>query len=236
MSGRGAWPVNGTGGTRDFDKTAPGPYYTNGVKIELGPGDPDPNRRAVYAAVKQIQRALNRRKYPIIADGWFGPETEAAVVAFQREKLLAPDWGGVGPETARALLISDVRRWAGSFSPKWAVTGLIYQESLWDPGAVGFVDPNDLGLAQINGPSHPNLSERERLDPHVATDFIVEYLTNALDALGNIDDAIASFNLGLGGARVWVRAGRPNPWRPTTGSAPRDVLGYIENVKKAPRF
>ena len=53
--------------------------------------------------VKDIQRALKDRGFdPGVVDGFFGPKTEAAVVAFQLAKGLMVD-GEVGPITAGAL-------------------------------------------------------------------------------------------------------------------------------------
>jgi len=66
-----------------------------GTKLKLGEGDP--------AIVEQLQQALASAGYdPGTADGTFGPQTEAAVVAFQQANGLTAD-GTVGPLTASAL-------------------------------------------------------------------------------------------------------------------------------------
>jgi peptidoglycan hydrolase-like protein with peptidoglycan-binding domain len=55
------------------------------------------------AVVRELQQALSAAGYnPGTADGTFGEQTEAAVVAFQTANGLAVD-GRVGPETAAAL-------------------------------------------------------------------------------------------------------------------------------------
>ena len=55
------------------------------------------------ALVLELQRALTAAGYdPGAADGTFGEQTEAAVIAFQQANGLSVD-GRVGPETAAAL-------------------------------------------------------------------------------------------------------------------------------------
>jgi peptidoglycan hydrolase-like protein with peptidoglycan-binding domain len=55
------------------------------------------------AVVRELQRALTAAGYdPGPADGTYGEQTEAAVVAFQQANGLSVD-GRVGPETAAAL-------------------------------------------------------------------------------------------------------------------------------------
>lgn len=240
MSGRGAWPASGLGGTKKYkDGTKSGPYYYLGTGQKVA-YEVDKNGFAVWRAVVAYQRALNRRlNGDIPEDGVFGPITSEAVLRFQtanREQTGDP-WGGIGPETSRALLYPDlqayVRRHEDERVTENMVSGTIAQESLWDAGAVGFLDDTDLGLAQINGPSHPTLSPVERLYPVVAFDFVCNYYTNALNALdGNVRDSVAAYNLGIGGARQWIAAGRPDLWSPTPGGRVREVKKYIDTILK----
>ncbi len=66
-----------------------------GTKLQRGEGD--------AALIRELQQALSAAGYePGPADGTFGQQTEAAVVAFQEANGLAVD-GRVGPETAAAL-------------------------------------------------------------------------------------------------------------------------------------
>lgn len=58
--------------------------------------------------VKTLQYLLQARGHSVAVDGIFGPETDAAVRAFQREKGLGVD-GIVGPITWRALTIQVER-------------------------------------------------------------------------------------------------------------------------------
>ena len=67
-----------------------------GTKLQLG-GEND------AGLVRALQLALTKAGYdPGPGDGTFGPQTEAAVVAFQQDNGLSVD-GRVGPETAAAL-------------------------------------------------------------------------------------------------------------------------------------
>ena len=53
--------------------------------------------------VRSLQQLLRARNHPVTVDGIFGPNTEAAVEAFQQSKNLSAD-GIVGPSTWRALV------------------------------------------------------------------------------------------------------------------------------------
>lgn len=236
MTGRGAWPVAGTGGTKKFkDASKPGPYYFEGSGEGIA-ANRDDNERAVHLAVKAYQRALRRRLgIDLNATGVYGPKTVEAVKAFQEQHDNLTVWGGIGPDTSKALLHPDIAGVVlGADNNQITVdivSGTIQTESMWDAGAVGFQDSHDLGLAQINGPAHPNLSVPERFQPLVAYEFIVDYYENALDQLNNnIRDAIASYNLGIGGARRWISQGRPEWYTPAGASRPRNVAAYIDKI------
>src|SRR5688572_31428707 len=54
--------------------------------------------------VRPLQQLLRARNHPVAVDGIFGPNTEAAVKAFQQSKGLAAD-GVVGPLTWPKLVV-----------------------------------------------------------------------------------------------------------------------------------
>ncbi len=84
--------------TQPTDTTPPPAAFTlpEGVKLQRE-GENDP------ALVSQLQEALVEAGFDAgPADGTFGEQTEAAVVAFQQANGLSVD-GRVGPETAAAL-------------------------------------------------------------------------------------------------------------------------------------
>jgi len=248
LSGRGAWNSRGVGGTLNIKGDGPGLYYrtpaTGTDYIGKTVDTTDVNERAVKGAVKAYQAALNRRLgINLTLDGVLGPVTSKAISDYQAKAGEHVD-GVIGPKTSKSLLLPDLQKvvrnyrtaYPGHDEITWIIIcGIITNESAWDAGAVGAVDDEDLGLAQINGPSHTQYTEAQRLDPMVAFPFVFNYLRESLDyvSIVTIDDAIASYNLGVGGATNWIKAGRPDIWKPTPTSAPRDVRGYIDRIKTA---
>jgi hypothetical protein len=242
MTGRGSWNTQGVGGTKQYkDATKPGPYFFTGTGYVAAGETRDANSYAVFMGVKAFQRALNREGVGCLVDGLYGPATTKAMTTFQEKWTATGDpkasvWGGVGPDTSERLLrpwlITTLTQMAhNALITATIVSGVVHQESQWDPGAVGAADDRDVGLAQINADAHDDLDTDERLTPEVAFQFIVSYLNESLSLLGNnLRDAIASYNLGVGGTRSWIRAGRPDLWTPAGASKPRDVKLYIDTV------
>ncbi len=66
------------------------------------------NRGDRVFPVRPLQRLLCARNHPVSVDGIFGPNTEAAVKAFQSSKGLAAD-GVVGPATWSKLILQVQR-------------------------------------------------------------------------------------------------------------------------------
>jgi peptidoglycan hydrolase-like protein with peptidoglycan-binding domain len=244
MSGRGAWSGSGRGGTlrRLADEsTPPGPYYllaTGGVpRVGSAARDtmraghtPSLDTLAVMYGVKAIQRLLNATgDWALAIDGVFGRGTDNAVRVYQNNQRLTKD-GSVGPHTMKVLLLPHIRKLGGVL---WTtVYGLLKNEGAFDPGAVGTIDEHDLGLAQINGPAHPEMSMAQRFDPFVAIQFNVDYIHHAQAELGNLRDAILAYNLGIGGVRTWISKGRPRYYSPDGGPV-RDTTAYVDHVLNA---
>lgn len=242
MAGRGAWNNAGVGGTKKFkDAKSPGPYYFDRVGYDQGTRDN--NELAVWNAVKVYQKALNKAQgSKLLVDGLYGTSTTRVMTEYQ-QKMVVKDptvvvWGGIGPETSKMLLYPILSETFTKYNTNSRLTaiivsGIINQESNWDAGAVGYVDDNDVGLAQINSKAHPEFTFEQRLQPEVCFKFVIDYMDDSLKLLdNNIRDSIASYNLGVGGARKWIQAGRPAIWKPTPTSAPRNVKAYIDTILK----
>ena len=246
------WSVSGRGGTLEYGpdgSTRPGPYYMLAVGDDplVGSGtwkSPELNERAVHGAVLAYQRALNRELgglpsfEGVVVDGLFGEQTAKAVTRWQRRQPADRNitvWGGIGQQTSKYLLMPTLETTVSSQFAN-VVCGIVTQESQWDAGCVGYTDPGDLGLGQISeiAREHDNLTERNCFQPITAFSYVEKLIRRAMDALDdNLRDAIAAYNLGIAGAQTWIRAGRPDIWKPSAGATPRDVRGRIDTILSA---
>lgn len=244
--GRGAWPNDGRGGTLNAKGTGPGKFYTLSqdplkqvglAKIcrELKSQPIPRDENATFHAVLAIQALLIEDfSANLKGDGVFGPETFEAVKSAQRWLAITVD-GVVGIETMKWLLWPHIHRIAKIHEIPWNVIyGFIQNEGNWDPGAVGYIDSNDVGLAQINLPSHPSVTESQAFCPSFSMFFIAGYIQNAMAELNNnVIDAVVSYNLGIGGTRQWIRAGRPTAWTPVGSDLERKPFEYAERILNA---
>lgn len=239
--GRGAFPNNGIGGTLNGAGTAPGPYYRAPVnpKVKM-PGSTGAlavkinapcsiNDYAVYWAVKSIQKVVGAD-----VDGRFGDMTGGSVKNYQRKNNLDPD-GVVGPLTSKSLFKPLARAAAATEDIHHAdvlfplTMGTLAAESKCDAGAVGWSDPYDIGIGQISGPAHPDVSVDTKLNAATAIPWMVHFIDRNLKVMYyDLDAAIVAYNLGVSGANAWLAAGRPDTW----GSGALNIRFYIDMVKK----
>lgn len=240
-NGRGAWSRSGIGGTlrRKSGEMVPGPFYAAAegdqriqihVYRALKAGvTPEINDLAVFLGAKAVQKLLGFDEKG--QDGIIGPNTDEKIREKQRELKVATD-GLVGRKTMQAMVMPLVHEAEKKHGVRWQILcGKLANEGAWDPGAVGYHDVSDLGLSQINIRAHPKVSPNEAYDPHFAVDFGARYMAQNLATFdGNERDAIAAYNLGAGGCRQWIAAGRPDEWRPPWATVPRNVKVYIDRI------
>lgn len=250
--GRGAWPKLGTGGTLSADGKSYGRYYRKKYYVKgydsqvLMPGRVAYNAiafdqsvsidyYAVYKAVQGFQRWMGA---PVT--GLFDAATKEAVLDWQSDNGLVTD-ATFGPATARKLfepiILSEAKKLDANHPILGAVTvGHCNWESGWDPGAVGGASPQDLGLFQINGPSHPDMSVDMRLTPLPSIKWAVKFVQGNLAEFDyDTDSGIAAYNLGKQGTRDWIADGRPDLWTHDNADGVEvttDVRRYINEIKK----
>jgi len=238
--GRGSFATNAQlGGTLSANGLTAGPYYRAPAGNMAMPGivaanavrngsTCSINEYAVYAAVKALQP-----HFGATPDGILGPRSDAAIKTWQKARGLAAD-GVIGPKSTRfifepvAIEAATALNSGHTDAVRRIVVGTISVESSFDPGAVGVTTPQDLGLAQINGPAHPAMSVDVRLDPVAAIKWMAGFVLGNLEEFGwNQDAAILAYNLGRTGARYWLEAGQPQWFRGT------DTAAYIQKIKLA---
>ncbi len=214
-TGRGAWttigmPPNGTG------------YYKLLDPVRIG-SEPtkDASFYAVNRGVRVIQMRLNGLGwYPrLTVDGVFGERTDVAI-KFVQGVLGLPVDGRVGPRTMLALLWPVVRDYDSPIYHK-TVGGLCQNESGWDPGAVGYLTPDDHGLMQINAVANPTITIDAAFHHRVAFQYANKRITEAMATYNNLDIAIASYNSPAWAAQ-WARENSP----PNA-----QIQAYVERIK-----
>jgi hypothetical protein len=221
--GRGCWTT--IGGTT--------PYYQVGVG-EAEPQATDPEyiaEAAVGMGVQAIQRILNTINVARMkVDGVFGTVTEAAVKTFQAQQMLstADVDGVVGPQTAQLLvkvLIGPLE--IQYLIPNHYLFGVCEQESMFDPGAVGYTTPSDKGLMQFNT-NASGYDFAQEFNPLFATEHAAIRMASAARTFEGRglalqeDCMIAQHNSPLW-AQQWFATGEP----PNT-----IIKNYVANVKK----
>lgn len=244
--GRGAWSSKGVGGTlKPLKKVVvPGPYYMLhpnplgqvGAKAWLFNliGQPvELNELATYHGVIAIQVLVNQLGFQCPISGVFTVETDQAVKGAQAKLGLKAD-GVVGQTTMKALInpvAAKIAKALMDIDPK-PLYGILQNEGAYDPGAVGYFDANDLGLAQINILSHPNVTISNAFCPSFAIKFIADKIAYGVNEFHDIELAVASYNLGITGTKEWVRLGMPNEWVPSWATKPRNTREYINRILK----
>lgn len=200
-------------------------YYRKGEKRDIG----EPRAYAILAFKKELEfRGFGDNL--TMDTPYFGDAMKNRVIDFQKSLNMTAD-GVIGPVTSRRLF--KKRIWDQSHKKNFPALMLCKQlnlESGFDPAAVGYVDPRDRGLAQINSFWHPSVSDEKAFSPEFSIPWAADYLAANLKEIKDIDAALAAHNVGRFYAKQWLNAGKPDEGIFTiTG---RDIAIVITNYIK----
>lgn len=197
------------------------------------PGSTGPAVRDLQTKLNASRSRLGLPQLPVT--GTFGPQTERAVVTFQKLWGLAPD-AVVGPATWRRLFgePNPAMRTPprGSVEERIAVThrdailaaarhhgvppvilaAIVDQESKGRADAVSHV--GDHGLMQINRRAHPSFfASNNWQDPYANSRYGTGVFETNLRAFEgeseSVEKAVAAYNAGVAGVRRGLAAGLP---------------------------
>lgn len=230
MTGRGAWtkrgmPANGS------------QYYQFVTPVNVGAQPQlDQDHRAVNYGVKAIQTRINEMGFanpnnpPLAVTGILDTRTSWGIGWAQGQAHVNVD-GQAGPITCKAILWPVINGMTlFSTRVRHAVGGICQHESGYDPGAVGYQDPDDLGLVQINGPANPNMSEADRFDYHKAFTYAANRINEAITTPGYTERAaIASYGY-PSVAAYWAKNHTETfPQNPGLNQLALDYVAFITN-------
>lgn len=171
-------------------------------------GTIDDRLGAAFVAIKRELMFNGFGKGVIPDTPVFGDAATNRVKDFQKAQGLKVD-GQVGPTTAKALFHARVSFIEEQYALTPGTLGkLITLESAWDPVAIGYSDPDDHGLVQINLRIHSDITVGQAFDPGFSVDWAARYMSQAQDRILreiNIEKAArASYNVGVEYAKRWM--------------------------------
>jgi hypothetical protein len=172
----------------------------------------------------RVTAGVKAMKLALIANGFhggidpdlpvWGTAVEHQTIAFQESEGLQAD-GVIGRVTARHLFrVYDKATEAKYQIPNHLVGRQSHGESDNDP--VAHSATGDEGRAQINPPSHPQVTLAQMWDPAFASNFTGSYLKGSYIYVGGSwEGAVCAYNVGGALAKQWVAAGKPVSGGPT---------------------
>lgn len=197
--------------------------YKYDEKTRVGTdGRNDERLAAGIVAIKNELRYTGYARDAMVGDlPYYGSAVSNSVKDFQRAKGMVVD-GNVGPRTAKELFRQRVNAVEDEYDlPRGVLGKKIYLESAMDPVALGTVDPDDTGIAQINLRIHQGVSVAQAYDPAFAIDWAAQYVRGQYEdiesALNIMKAARAAYNIGQTYARQWLLAGFPASGGPDLG-------------------
>ena len=205
-------------------------------------GQDGKNDPRLLAAITAIKKELIYNGYGEGIDltvTHFGATVEKRLKEFQASRLITPVDGKAGMKTLMELFRKRVQTTETKYELSSGSIGkLLKLESGYDPVALGYVDPDDTGIAQINLRIHSSISVAQAYDPAFAIDWTGRYLSGQYDAIASranvMKAARAAYNVGNGNAYNWMMDGFPPSGGPLLNG--EDVYTratrYIELIDK----
>jgi hypothetical protein len=217
-----------------------GAWYFGGYKIGMaGTLGQDVNMES-----DTVGWAIRSWKYELLYNGFrgkmvldlpsFGDAMRTQVRLFQASVEIADD-GVIGRTTAKALLAKRTKDAAVAFkAPVATVRGIIDLESAWDCGAIGYVDPLDRGLVQKHLYPGGGVTLSQAVRPAWSVPYLSAHLARVAKEMDD-EAAVASWNIGEGGAEWWFEQGKPNSGSPSWWGGGTDMSEraweYIDLVR-----
>lgn len=220
-NGRGGWSKVGMppGASGYYQLLTP---VNVGTQPELGP-----DYQAVNYGVRAIQNRINHlgvvstpRPPTLAVDGHFGSTTDTALRWAQKKLGVAAD-GQFGPRTSVAFFWPVIQNITADATIQHTVGGICAHESSFDPGAVGYADPDDHGLVQINAPANPAITVAQAFDYRTAFSYCAKRIAAALATFQNLDVAICSY-----ASPLWAQQ-----WAATGHSPNQQMTDYVNYVR-----
>lgn len=170
--------------------------YTKGMD-----GRDDPRLGAAIFAIKR-ELIYNGYSKNIVLDlPYFGDAVYQRLKEFQAAHNISTSIGKAGQTTLTELFRKRVNATETKYDlPSGALGKKLRLESGYDPVAIGWADPKDTGIAQINIGIHTSVSQMEAFDPEFAIDWAGKYIRNNFEVISNkanvMKAARAAYNIG----------------------------------------
>ncbi len=151
----------------------------------------------------------------------FGEAATNRTKEFQTSVGLTPN-GEIGRTTARELFRKRVEEIEDTYGyPRGTLGKKFLLESAYDPVAIGWADPDDTGIAQINIRIHTSVTKEEAFDPEFSFNWAADYVSDNRDRIekevNTLKAARASYNVGVEYAKRWMLAEFPASGGPMLG-------------------
>lgn len=197
----------------------------------------DARLQAALIALR-IELAYNGFGKNLVIDSiGFGEAMENRTKEFQTSVGINAD-GQIGQKTATELFRKRVSFVEGVYGLSEGTLGKqLLLESAYDPVALGFSDPADHGIAQINLRIHNDVTVEQAYDPTFALDWAAKYIRSSYDQIATTADVMkaarAAYNVGDFYAAEWMKADFPSSGRLEDGiDWYARAYNYIQLVNK----